>query len=114
MNRKFVVRILSFVVVISLWEYFGRRINPILFTYPSAIARAFVCLVASGELWSYMSSSLLVLTYASLCVDRGRRPVWGRHGPLLGRRVGGRHLYQRALFDAHGGGRAVNRLMVWL
>ena len=40
MNRKFVVRLLSFVVVFSLWEYFGRRVNPILFTYPTAIARA--------------------------------------------------------------------------
>ena len=66
MTRKFVVRILSFVVVISLWEYFGRRINPILFTYPSAVAHAFVSLVASGELQSYMTGSLLVLTYASI------------------------------------------------
>lgn len=66
MNRKLVVRFISFVVVISLWEYFGRRINPILFTYPSAVARAFVSLVASGELQSYMTSSLLVLTYASI------------------------------------------------
>jgi len=66
MNRKLIVRLLSFVVVISLWEYFGRRINPILFTYPSAVAQAFVSLVASGELQSYMTGSLLVLTYATI------------------------------------------------
>jgi NitT/TauT family transport system permease protein len=66
MSRKFAVRVLSFAVVILLWEYFGRRINPILFTYPLAIAQAFVSLVASGELQSYMSGSLLVLTYASV------------------------------------------------
>jgi NitT/TauT family transport system permease protein len=66
MSRKLAVRVLSFVVVILLWEYFGRRINPILFTYPLAIARAFVDLVASGELQNYMSGSLLVLTYASV------------------------------------------------
>ena len=66
MNRKLIVRVVSFIVVISLWEYFGRRINPILFTYPSAIAQAFVSLVASGELQSYMTSILLVLTYASI------------------------------------------------
>lgn len=66
MNSKLVVRFISFVVVISLWEYFGRRINPILFTFPSAVAQAFVSLVASGELQSYMTSSLLVLTYASI------------------------------------------------
>lgn len=66
MSLKFAVRALSFVVVILLWEYVGRRINPILFTYPLAIARAFVSLVASGELQSYMTGSLLVLTYASV------------------------------------------------
>jgi len=66
MSRKLTVRLLSFIVVILLWEYFGRRINPILFTYPLAIAQAFVGLVASGELQSYMTSSLLVLTYASI------------------------------------------------
>ncbi len=66
MSPKLIVRLLSFVVVISLWEYFGRRINPILFTYPSAVAQAFVSLVASGELQSYMTSSLLVLAYASI------------------------------------------------
>lgn len=65
MSPKPIVRLLSFVAVISLWEYFGRRINPILFTYPSAVAQAFVSLVASGELQSYMTSSLLVLAYAS-------------------------------------------------
>jgi sulfonate transport system permease protein len=67
LNRKFAVRLASLAVVLSLWEYYGRRVNPILFTYPSAIARAFVELLASGELWSYMQQSLLVLTYASLC-----------------------------------------------
>jgi len=66
MNRKLVVRLISFVVVISLWEFFGRRINPILFTYPSAIAQAFLSLVASGELQSYLTSSLMVLMYASI------------------------------------------------
>jgi NitT/TauT family transport system permease protein len=66
MSRKTAVRIVSLVVVLLLWEYYGRRVNPILFTYPWAIARAFVSLVASGELQSYMKESLLVLTYASV------------------------------------------------
>ena len=57
---------LSFAVVVLLWEYYGRRVNPILFTYPTAVARAFVSLVASGELQSFMKESLLVLTYASV------------------------------------------------
>ena len=66
MNRKTAVRLVSLVFVLLVWEYFGRRINPILFTYPSAIARAFLTLVTSGELQSYMRESLLVLTYASI------------------------------------------------
>jgi len=66
MNQKFVVRTISFAVVFLLWEVYGRRVNPILFTYPSAIGRAFSGLVASGELQSYMKESLLVLTYASI------------------------------------------------
>ncbi len=66
MSRKLFVRLVSLVFVLLVWEYFGRRINPILFTYPSAIARAFVTLVTSGELQGYMKESLLVLTYAAI------------------------------------------------
>ena len=66
MNRKLFVRLVSLVFVLLVWEYFGRRINPVLFTYPSAIARAFVTLVTSGELQGYMKESLLVLTYAAI------------------------------------------------
>ena len=66
MNRKVIVRLISLIFVLLVWEFYGRRVNPILFTYPSAIARAFVSLVASGELQSYMKESLLVLTYASI------------------------------------------------
>lgn len=66
MNRKIIVRLISLAFVLLIWEYYGRRVNPILFTYPSAIARAFVGLVANGELQSYMKESLLVLAYASV------------------------------------------------
>jgi sulfonate transport system permease protein len=66
MNRKIIVRLISLTIVLLVWEYYGRRVNPILFTYPSAIARAFLGLVASGELQSYMKESLLVLAYASI------------------------------------------------
>jgi ABC-type nitrate/sulfonate/bicarbonate transport system permease component len=66
MNRKVIVRLVSLTFVLLVWEYYGRRVNPILFTYPSAIARAFLILVASGELQSYMKESLLVLAYASI------------------------------------------------
>jgi len=66
MSQRLQVRILSIFVLFVVWEYFGRRVNPILFTYPTAIGRAFIGLVASGELQSYMKESLLVLLYASI------------------------------------------------
>ena len=66
MSQRLQVRLLSIFVLFVAWEYFGRRVNPILFTYPTAIARAFIGLVASGELQSYMKESLLVLLYASI------------------------------------------------
>ena len=55
------IRLASLVIVLGAWEYFGRQTNPILFTYPTAIARAAVKMIASGELWKYLSQSLVVL-----------------------------------------------------
>jgi len=66
MSQRAKIRLLSLLVVLGLWEFYGRRVNPILFTYPLAIIRAFIGLVASGELQSYMKDSLLVLLYASI------------------------------------------------
>jgi len=66
MSRRLQVRLLSIFVLFVAWEYFGRRVNPILFTYPTAIVRAFIGLLASGELQSYMKESLMVLLYASI------------------------------------------------
>lgn len=58
------IRLLSLIVFLILWEIVGRRTNPILFTYPTAVAQAFVEVLMSGELLSYMKESLLVLGYA--------------------------------------------------
>src|SRR5215471_13636850 len=58
---RIAIRIASLVVVLGGWEYFGRQTNPILFTYPTAIANAAIKMVASGELWKYLSQSLIVL-----------------------------------------------------
>jgi NitT/TauT family transport system permease protein len=67
MSKPVKVRLISLAIVLTIWEIYGRRVNPILFTYPTAIFRAFFGLVASGELQSYMKDSLLVLLYASVC-----------------------------------------------
>jgi NitT/TauT family transport system permease protein len=66
MSKKAFVRLASLAVVLLLWEFYGRRVNPILFTYPTAVVRAFFGLVMSGELQSYMRESLLVLMYATV------------------------------------------------
>jgi NitT/TauT family transport system permease protein len=55
------IRFVSLAVVLGLWEIFGARINPGLFTTPSAIGKAAVQMIASGELWNYLAPSLVVL-----------------------------------------------------
>ena len=61
MAANIAIRIVSLIVVLGGWEYFGRQTNPILFTYPTAVASAAVKMIASGELWKYLSQSLIVL-----------------------------------------------------
>lgn len=61
-----VVRILSLIVVLIVWELYGRSVNPILFTYPTAIAQASVQLISTGELFKYGVGSLQVLFWGLL------------------------------------------------
>ena len=61
MAGNIAIRIVSLIVVLGGWEYFGRQVNPVLFTYPTAVASAAVKMIASGELWKYLSQSLIVL-----------------------------------------------------
>jgi NitT/TauT family transport system permease protein len=58
---RLAIRLVSLLIVLGGWEYFGRQTNPILFTYPTAVAQAAVKMIASGELWKYLSQSLIVL-----------------------------------------------------
>ena len=55
------IRIVSLVIVLGGWEYVGRQINPVLFTYPTAVGAAAIKMIGSGELWQYLSQSLIVL-----------------------------------------------------
>jgi NitT/TauT family transport system permease protein len=59
--KRAMIRVISLIVVLGGWEYFGRQTNPVLFTYPTAVASAAVKMIASGELWKYLSQSLIVL-----------------------------------------------------
>lgn len=55
------IQLVSLVLVLGLWQLVGSRIDPILFTTPSAVAAAAVEMVGSGELWAYLWPSLIVL-----------------------------------------------------
>jgi sulfonate transport system permease protein len=55
------IRVVSVAIVLALWEVLGNHIDPVLFTKPSLVAVAAVQMVASGELWTYLAPSLVVL-----------------------------------------------------
>ena len=55
------IRCASLAIVLTLWQVFGANIDPVLFTTPSKIAAAAVTMIASGELWTYLWPSLVVL-----------------------------------------------------
>jgi NitT/TauT family transport system permease protein len=48
----------SIALVLLLWEWFGRDVNPVFGSYPSAIALAFVDLVRTGKLGTALVESL--------------------------------------------------------
>src|ERR1700739_4827162 len=55
---RWVVTIAALAVLLAFWEYFGRDINPIFGSYPSAIAAAFVELARRGKLGAALIQSL--------------------------------------------------------
>ena len=61
------VKLVTFVIVMTAWEIAGRYINPLFLSSPSAILVAFVELVKSGELasalWSSLSAFLVAMGF---------------------------------------------------
>ena len=55
------IRLASLVVVLAAWQIGGQHVDPVLFTTPSAVAAASLQMISSGELWSYLWPSLVVL-----------------------------------------------------
>jgi len=55
------IRLVSLVIVLAAWQIFGARIDEALFTTPSAVVAAAIQMIASGELWTYLWPSLVVL-----------------------------------------------------
>lgn len=60
------IRVLSVVVFLGLWEYFGRSIDPLFLAAPSAIAEAAVEMSKSGELWNALLTTLYPFTIGML------------------------------------------------
>jgi len=59
-DRLGAVRVLSVGLLILAWEIFGRDVNPLFLSYPSAIARATMQLLAAGEFQRQALGSLQV------------------------------------------------------
>lgn len=55
---RWVVTLISVCIALLLWEIFGRRVNPIFGSYPSAIAEAFWQLLVTGQLGGALYESL--------------------------------------------------------
>src|ERR1041384_4514472 len=55
---RWAITLISLAALIGLWEWFGRDINPVFGSYPSAIAAAFMELLRSGQLGAALYESL--------------------------------------------------------
>jgi ABC-type nitrate/sulfonate/bicarbonate transport system permease component len=55
---RWVITLISITCLLAVWEIFGRQVNPVFGSYPSAIAVAFWELARTGELWSALYESL--------------------------------------------------------
>lgn len=60
------LRATSAVVILAAWEVYGRAVNPVLLSSPSAISVAFVRMVADGTLPTALAESLVVLGMGAL------------------------------------------------
>ncbi len=55
---RWLITCLSVAIFLSVWEFFGRDINPVFGSYPSAILAAFWDMTRSGELPAALAQSL--------------------------------------------------------
>ncbi len=56
------IRAASVTIFLAAWEFYGRRTDPILLTYPTAVVWAAAQLIRSGELFRQLMVSLASLT----------------------------------------------------
>jgi NitT/TauT family transport system permease protein len=55
---RWLITTISVICLLTFWEVFGRDVNPVFGSYPSAIAVAFWELLRSGQLWKALFESL--------------------------------------------------------
>jgi NitT/TauT family transport system permease protein len=55
------IRLVSLASVLAIWQIFGAKVDPSLFTTPTKIVSAAIEMIGSGELWAYLEPSLVVL-----------------------------------------------------
>jgi len=60
-RRDNLLRIGSLVILLIAWEIYGRSVNPLIFAPVSKVAAAAIEIIGNGELWKYLSLSLIVL-----------------------------------------------------
>lgn len=85
---NFVISLLSIAIGIAVWEFFGRGINPIFASYPSAISRAALQMAANGQIVRAFFESMQPLAAGfALAVVAGiplglliGRYRWAEHG----------------------------------
>lgn len=58
---EWTVRVASLLVLLVIWEIYGRNVNKALFAPPSAVVLAGIDMIRTGELWHYLQGSLQVL-----------------------------------------------------
>lgn len=63
-SHLWIIRAVSVVGVLGAWEFFGRKVDPLFMSFPSAIAEAAVVMIQSGELLQGFVSSMSTLLYA--------------------------------------------------
>src|SRR6187401_2372020 len=65
---SWVITVGSLVVLLGAWEIFGRDVNPVFGSYPSAIAEAASQLARTGKLWTALFDSRLPF-FPGYCLD---------------------------------------------
>ena len=55
------IRAVSLAIVLTIWQIVGNGIDPVLFTTPTKVISAAIVMIGSGELWTYLWPSLVVL-----------------------------------------------------